>query len=201
MPPSVCRSGSGGRSDRALPCGRARAVSRIGLWPQPASRVGRQGQEPEDSGGVSACIGCTRCRPEPYASAAYGAGMSEPAWRRLFDAGRHKTIATLRADGSRRASGIECEFTDGDLRFGSMTGARKGRTSSGIPASPCTARPSTLRWARSRTGRARRRSPDEPSPPARWPRTRRTTGRADVRRRHHRGSDHRTKRRSHPTRR
>jgi hypothetical protein len=46
--------------------------------------------------------------------------------RRLFDAGRHKTIATLRADGSPRISGIECEFEDGELRFGSMTGARKG---------------------------------------------------------------------------
>jgi hypothetical protein len=46
--------------------------------------------------------------------------------RRLFDAGRHKTIATLRSDGSPRISGIECEFNEGDLRFGSMTGARKG---------------------------------------------------------------------------
>lgn len=46
--------------------------------------------------------------------------------RALFDAGRHKTIATLRADGSPRISGIECEFTEDDLRFGSMTGARKG---------------------------------------------------------------------------
>jgi len=46
--------------------------------------------------------------------------------RRLFEAGRHKTIATLRADGSPRISGIECEFVDGDLRFGSMGGARKG---------------------------------------------------------------------------
>jgi hypothetical protein len=45
---------------------------------------------------------------------------------RLFDAGRHKTIATLRADGSPRISGIECEFSDGELRFGSMTRARKG---------------------------------------------------------------------------
>ena len=45
--------------------------------------------------------------------------------RRLFDAGRHKTIATLRADGSPRISGIECEFVDGELRFGSMLGARK----------------------------------------------------------------------------
>ena len=46
--------------------------------------------------------------------------------RRLFDAGRHKTIATLRADGSPRVSGIECEFTEGQLRFGSMSAARKG---------------------------------------------------------------------------
>lgn len=46
--------------------------------------------------------------------------------QRLFDAGRHKTIATLRADGSPRISGIECEFVDGELRFGSMPAARKG---------------------------------------------------------------------------
>jgi hypothetical protein len=46
--------------------------------------------------------------------------------RGRFEAGRHKTIATLRADGSPRISGIECEFTDTDLRFGSMPGARKG---------------------------------------------------------------------------
>ncbi|HEX6932612.1 MAG TPA: pyridoxamine 5'-phosphate oxidase family protein [Streptosporangiaceae bacterium] len=46
--------------------------------------------------------------------------------RRLFDAGRHKTIATLRADGSPRISGIECQFADGELTFGSMPGARKG---------------------------------------------------------------------------
>ncbi len=46
--------------------------------------------------------------------------------RQLFDAGRHKTIATLRADGAPRISGIECEFTDDDLQFGSMSDARKG---------------------------------------------------------------------------
>ncbi|HET7013613.1 MAG TPA: pyridoxamine 5'-phosphate oxidase family protein [Streptosporangiaceae bacterium] len=46
--------------------------------------------------------------------------------RKLFDGGRHKTIATLRADGSPRISGIECEFADGALTFGSMPGARKG---------------------------------------------------------------------------
>jgi hypothetical protein len=44
----------------------------------------------------------------------------------LFEGGRHKTIATLRADGSPRISGIECQFADGDLTFGSMTAARKG---------------------------------------------------------------------------
>ncbi len=56
--------------------------------------------------------------------------QSEPDFavrvRKLMDWGRHKTIATLRADGSPRISGIECEFTDNDLRFGSMPGARKG---------------------------------------------------------------------------
>jgi hypothetical protein len=46
--------------------------------------------------------------------------------RALFDAGRHKTIATLRADGSPRISGIEVVFQDGQLTFGSMPNARKG---------------------------------------------------------------------------
>ncbi|NMH98584.1 pyridoxamine 5'-phosphate oxidase family protein [Pseudonocardia acidicola] len=46
--------------------------------------------------------------------------------RRIFDAHKHKTIATLRADGSPRISGIEIEFVDGELTFGSMPGARKG---------------------------------------------------------------------------
>ena len=46
--------------------------------------------------------------------------------RALFDAHRHKTIATVRADGSPRISGIEATFEDGELVFGSMPGARKG---------------------------------------------------------------------------
>ena len=46
--------------------------------------------------------------------------------RVLFETGRHKTLATLRADGSPRISGIECEFTDTDLRFGCMPASRKG---------------------------------------------------------------------------
>jgi hypothetical protein len=46
--------------------------------------------------------------------------------RGLFDAHRHKTIATLRADGSPRISGIESVFENGELVFGSMPNARKG---------------------------------------------------------------------------
>jgi hypothetical protein len=46
--------------------------------------------------------------------------------RGLFDAHKHKTIATLRADGSPRISGIEAVFQDGELTFGSMPKARKG---------------------------------------------------------------------------
>ena len=43
----------------------------------------------------------------------------------LFGPGRHRAIATIRADGAPRISGIECEFVGDDLRFGSMPGARK----------------------------------------------------------------------------
>jgi hypothetical protein len=46
--------------------------------------------------------------------------------RALFEARRHHTIATLRADGSPRISGIEVAFKDGELTFGSMPNARKG---------------------------------------------------------------------------
>ena len=56
--------------------------------------------------------------------------QAEPAFaqrvRGLFDAHRHKTIATLRADGSPRISGIETAFEAGELAFGSMPHARKG---------------------------------------------------------------------------
>ena len=55
---------------------------------------------------------------------------AEPAFaqrvRALFDARRHKAIATLRADGSPRISGIEAAFEAGELVFGSMPNARKG---------------------------------------------------------------------------
>src|SRR3972149_5161418 len=47
------------------------------------------------------------------------------AVRALFDAGRHKTLATLRKDGAPRISGIEVSFKDGEVWFGSMKDARK----------------------------------------------------------------------------
>jgi hypothetical protein len=56
--------------------------------------------------------------------------QAEPAFARrvleLFAGRRHHTLATLRADGSPRISGIEVRFEDGELCFGSMPRARKG---------------------------------------------------------------------------
>jgi hypothetical protein len=40
--------------------------------------------------------------------------------RRIFDSHIHKTLATLRTDGSPRISGTEATFRDGQLWFGSM---------------------------------------------------------------------------------
>ncbi len=45
--------------------------------------------------------------------------------RRLFDAGKHKTMATLRRDGSPRISGTEVEFADGEIWLGVMPGSLK----------------------------------------------------------------------------
>ena len=54
---------------------------------------------------------------------------SEPAFaaavKALFDAHKHKTMATLRKDGSPRISGIECNFDNGDLWLGMMAGSLK----------------------------------------------------------------------------
>jgi hypothetical protein len=42
------------------------------------------------------------------------------AVQRLFDAHLHKTLATLRKDGSPRISGIEVAFKDGEVTLGMM---------------------------------------------------------------------------------
>ena len=49
------------------------------------------------------------------------------AVRGLLEAHKHKTLATLRKDGSPRISGTEADIVDGDVWFGSMWGARKAR--------------------------------------------------------------------------
>lgn len=46
--------------------------------------------------------------------------------RQVLAAHKHLTLATLRADGAPRISGIEIQFLDGELTFGSMPNARKG---------------------------------------------------------------------------
>lgn len=54
---------------------------------------------------------------------------SEPEFaaraRAFLDAGVHKTIATLRRDGSPRISGTEAKIADGELWFGAMWRSRK----------------------------------------------------------------------------
>lgn len=45
--------------------------------------------------------------------------------RERFDAHPHKVLATLRADGSPRLSGIEVTFRDGEVWLGMMPGSRK----------------------------------------------------------------------------
>lgn len=45
--------------------------------------------------------------------------------KRLFEARKHKAIATLRADGSPRISGIESQFTAGEFTMGMMPGSVK----------------------------------------------------------------------------
>ncbi|MBM3463120.1 MAG: pyridoxamine 5-phosphate oxidase [Armatimonadetes bacterium] len=79
----------------------------------------------------------------------------------LFEAGRHKTLATLRKDGSPRISGIECQFKDGDLWIGSGKSNRKAADLRRDPRlalhGPC---------------------PDPPDDPLAWPGDAKMSGRA-----------------------
>jgi general stress protein 26 len=49
------------------------------------------------------------------------------AVKQRFDAHIHKTLATLRADGSPRISGMEASFRDGELWLGMMPESRKAQ--------------------------------------------------------------------------
>jgi hypothetical protein len=79
----------------------------------------------------------------------------------LFDAGRHKTLATLRRDGSPRISGIEATFADGELWLGMMPGSRKAQD---LRRDPRMALHSP--------------SPDPPDDPTGWPGDAKISGRA-----------------------
>jgi hypothetical protein len=71
--------------------------------------------------------------------------------RAVFGIGKHKTLATLRADGSPRISGSECEFADGEVTFGMMDGSLKLRDVRRDPRmaihSPTLDPPEEGRWA------------------------------------------------------
>lgn len=71
---------------------------------------------------------------------------------RLFDAHKHKTMATIRKDGSPRISGIEATFEDGQLWLGMMPSSRKAQDLRRDPNSRCT------RGALPRGGRPMRRA-------------------------------------------
>ena len=66
------------------------------------------------------------------------------AVRQRFDAYKHKTLPTLRADGSPRISGSEASFRDGELWLGMMPDSLKARDVLRDPRR-CTAPPSTPR--------------------------------------------------------
>jgi hypothetical protein len=72
-------------------------------------------------GGSCANFGCMPSWKEFEAAAPELAAQV----RERLDAHTHKTIATVRRDGSPRISGIETELRDGELWIGSMWQARK----------------------------------------------------------------------------
>jgi hypothetical protein len=74
--------------------------------------------------------GTHRRQPKAMASwSDFAAAAPELAARvqTLFDAHKHKTMATLRKDGSPRISGTETTLRDGELFIGSMWQALKAR--------------------------------------------------------------------------
>lgn len=63
--------------------------------------------------------------PSSWSSVEQQAPELATAVRACFAVRRHCTLATLRADGSPRISGIEVQWSAGELWIGSMTGAVK----------------------------------------------------------------------------
>jgi len=106
---------------------------------------------------------------------------SEPQFaervKQIFDLRKHKTLATLRADGSPRISGIEAEFDEGDIWLGLMPDSVKLRDLQRDPRlalhatsdDPPADRPSDWEGDAKIGGRAvPAQRPDRPTPPASW---------------------------------
>lgn len=97
--------------------------------------------------------------------------------QRVFDLRKHKTLATLRADGSPRISGIEAEFAEGDVWLGMMPNSVKLRDLQRDPRlalhatsdDPPADHPSEWKGDAKISGRAvRAQRPAKPTPPANW---------------------------------
>lgn len=106
---------------------------------------------------------------------------AEPAFaervQAIFDCRKHKTLATLRADGSPRISGVETEFAEGDVWLGMMPASVKLRDLQRDPRlalhatsdDPPADRPSDWKGDAKISGRALpAERPDRPTPPANW---------------------------------
>ncbi len=74
--------------------------------------------------------------------------------RRIFESRRHKTLATLRKDGSPRVSGIELSFVEGDVVMGMMPGSLKSLDPRRDPRMACTASRTTHPLTTQVAGRA-----------------------------------------------
>jgi Pyridoxamine 5'-phosphate oxidase len=95
----------------------------------------------------------------------------------IFDCRKHKTVATLRSDGSPRISGIEAEFAEGDVWLGMMPDSLKLRDLQRDPRlalhatsdDPPVDRPSDWKGDAKISGQAvPAQRPDRPTPPANW---------------------------------
>ena len=77
----------------------------------------------------------------------------------VLDRHKHKTMATLRADGAPRISGAELQFAGRDVFTGSMPDAVKGRDLRRDPRVAFHSRPRTRTRAIRSRGRGTRSSP------------------------------------------
>src|SRR6202035_3275838 len=123
----------------ARAAGAARVSDRTGGSRSPDGDGGGAGRgQPEFCGRPPGVEPAHRPVPLPHA-ASMVRGRVMASWARFaaeapalaarvherFGTRKHKTLATLRKDGSPRISGIEVEFADGEIFLGMMPGSRK----------------------------------------------------------------------------